>query len=94
MGGFPLRLVRRVAERGYRQVLHPIIRFHLGELGRRATRGLLLGPPLRSRRGNGVQWRRVRLRPFRIPRIQTREYPNKDINGDDVQSGTTKVWNG
>ena len=38
MGDFPLRLVRRVAERGCRQVLHPIIRFHLGQLGRRATR--------------------------------------------------------
>ena len=36
--GFPLRLVRRVAKRGCRQVLHPIIRFHLGELGRRTTR--------------------------------------------------------
>ena len=42
------------------------------------TRGLLLGPPLRSRRGNGVQWRRICLRPFRIPGIQTREYPNKE----------------
>ena len=59
----------RMGEKGCRYLLHSIVRLYPGQLDRRTTGRLLHGKDLRTCGSDGVQRRRILLRPFCIPRI-------------------------
>ena len=67
MGRLPLRPVRRMGEARCGDLLHPALRLHPCQLGRRTARCMLHGKDLRTCRCNGIQRRRICLRPFCIP---------------------------
>ena len=62
-----------------RQLLYPDIRCDTGQLGWRATGRLFDGKDLRTCRSDGIQRRRICLRPLCLSRLQTRKYPDTEF---------------
>ncbi len=75
-------------------ILHPAVRRHPGQLGGCASRCVLTGQDLRPCRCDGMQRRRVSLRPLRVSGVQVGQPTQRDPGRDALWSAPAAVWSG